>query len=621
MISQFDFIKFAYAKNPDLDLKLLQKAYLFSEEAHKGQKRKSGDPFFSHPLEVARILLQSHLDTKTVITALLHDTIEDTTVTYEDIQENFGTTIADLVDGVTKLNLKEIEHATLQDAKNFHKFMLAFAKDIRVLVVKLADRLHNMRTLSYITDYTKKEKKAKETLEIYVPLAERIGFFKLKDELGSLALRILDLKKYNEIEKKIYTLYKFSGSTIDSIIQSIKIILKDEGIKNFLVSGRLKSTFSVWDKMQRKKISLNHISDVVGFRVIVEDIPACYQVLGVLHQKFAAFANEFKDYISSPKKNNYQSLHTTVNISHKSAKVEIQIRTNEMHQNAEHGIASHWGYKTGRKMHDGTQYEWVRNMLDILKNCENPEKFLEYTKLELFEREIFCFSSSGEIFKLKKGATALDFAYTSHKELAKCTKQVAVNGNVVPLRTPLKNGDTVSITLANNAQPPIALWEKYATISKTKAFIQKYAQNAKTFLYHKGKTIFKDACKNLKLPYEEKKLGKIFKKYRAESTHEFLENIALNKFSLQKIMQDYKKAIQEKEHGKFSCLCKVLLPTKIAMMNLFAVAEEAHMELKYLHVDPKKRHLYWCELQYASQRNLAVLKKLFEKNQFDFCLV
>ncbi|MEX1146769.1 MAG: bifunctional (p)ppGpp synthetase/guanosine-3',5'-bis(diphosphate) 3'-pyrophosphohydrolase [Sphingomonadales bacterium] len=475
MIRQYELVERVRAYDPDVDENLLNRAYVFSMKAHGAQRRASGDPYFSHPLEVAGILTRLQLDGATIATALLHDTIEDTVATYEQIEELFGTDIARLVDGVTKLSRIEMKSDVSQQAENFRKFLLAMSNDIRVLLVKLADRLHNMRTLHHIRKEDKRRRIALETMEIYAPLAARIGMHEVKEELEDLAFAQL----YPEARESIRARLKFldregGGDDIrHRIIHYIKDLLAKHDIRPD-VTGREKTPYSIWRKMEDNNVAFEQLSDIMAFRVIVDDVATCYRVLGIVHGSWQAVPGQFDDYISTPKRNGYQSLHTAV-IGPERQRIEIQIRTRAMHRVAELGVAAHWRYKESKVggTVDGTQYKWLQELLEILEHASSPEEFLEHTKLAMFQDQVFCFTPKGEIIALPKGATPVDFAYAVHTRIGDTCVGSKVNGKPVPLRSELRNGDQVEI-LRSKAQTPSPGWEAFVVTGKARSAIRRF---------------------------------------------------------------------------------------------------------------------------------------------------
>jgi len=472
MLRQYELVERVKSYDPEADEALLNRAYVFSMQMHGSQLRASGDPYFSHPIEVAGILTDLHLDDETIATAILHDTIEDTLTTQEEIKAKFGPSVARLVDGVTKLSKIEAQTENERAAENLRKFLLAMSDDIRVLLVKLADRLHNMRTLHFIADPAKRRRIAKETMDIYAPLAERIGMYEFMNEMQTLAFRELEPDAYSSITKRLTQLHE-GGDQIARIGSGLKLLLSRAGIEAD-VSGREKHPFSIWRKMAERHISFEQLSDVMAFRAIVPDAPACYDALGVIHQRWPMVPGRFKDYVSTPKRNGYRSLHTAVIHSEK-MRIEIQIRSSEMHAQAEYGLASHWTYKQGAKRPD-VPARWIDDLVEILDNADTAEELLEHTRMAMYQDRIFAFTPKGELFQLPKGATPIDFAYAVHSKLGNEAVGAKINGRVVPLRTPIENGDQVQI-LKSKAQEPQPAWLNFVATGKARSAIRRFVRN------------------------------------------------------------------------------------------------------------------------------------------------
>jgi|TARA_Y200000002_G_scaffold348951_1_gene325282 RelA/SpoT family (p)ppGpp synthetase len=459
--------------NSYVDEKIIKNAYKYASEAHKSQKRHSGDPYISHPLAVANILAELKLDGPTITTALLHDTIEDTQATFNEVKKIFGNEIAELVDGVTKISKLESEKKNLTAGDNFRKLILATSKDIRVLLVKLADRLHNMRTISSIGSQEKKERIARETMEIYAPLAERMGMHKVRDELEDKSFAVLNDGARSLITNRVQEIAPSRLKIFNEVIHEIKSILIDNGI-DAKVIGREKTPFSIWRKVNEKRVSLEQITDLIGFRIIAKNIMDCYKSLGVFHGKWSAVPGRFKDYISTPKSNKYQSIHTTI-IGPKKQRVEIQIRTSEMNDYAERGVAAHWLYKKSDNIDKKNSYEysWLSDLVELLESGENPEHYYEYTKLQLYSDQVFCFTPNGAVIRLPKKATPVDFAYAVHTDLGDTCTGCKINGKHSPLQTELINGDHVEI-LSSTKKSPSYHWLSYAKTGKARSAIRRY---------------------------------------------------------------------------------------------------------------------------------------------------
>jgi len=471
MIRQYELVEKVRAYDPQADEDLLNRAYVYAMKMHGSQQRASGAPYFSHPLEVAGLLTQMRLDTASIVTALLHDVVEDTEATLGDIEQMFGADIARLVDGVTKLSRLELQSDQTKQAENFQKLVVAMSEDIRVLLVKLADRLHNMRTLRYVADPAKRRRTAIETMEIYAPLAERIGMQEWKDELEDLAFAEINAEARESITKRLEFLRREGQDVVGRIIDELSQTLTAGGL-NATVSGREKRPRSIWQKMQRKDVAFEQLADIIAFRIIVDNIEQCYTALGVIHAAYRVVPGRFKDYISTPKPNGYRSLHTGV-IGPESQRIEVQIRTREMHEVAEIGVAAHWRYKQGGDPRtDGRQYRWLRDFLDILEHAAGPEDFLEHTKLEMFQDQVFCFTPKGDLIALPQAATPVDFAYAVHSAVGDHCASAKINGRLVPLRSQLRNGDQVEI-ITSRAKSPSPEWERFVVSGKAKARIRR----------------------------------------------------------------------------------------------------------------------------------------------------
>ena len=471
MLRQYELVERVKRYDPQADEAMINRAYVFSVQKHGSQKRASGDPYFSHPIEVAGILTDFNLDDQTIVTALLHDTIEDTLVTYDEIEGAFGKDVARMVDGVTKLSKIEAMSENERAAENLRKFLLAMSDDIRVLLVKLADRLHNMRTLHFIKNEGKRRRIAKETMDIYAPLAERIGMYDFMREMQLLAFRELEPEAYDSITKRLEQLKEGGHDKVDRIGAELQLLLGSRDL-SVTVSGREKHPYSIWKKMQERHISFEQLTDVMAFRVITETTEDCYRALGVIHQTYKMVPGRFKDYISTPKRNGYQSLHTTV-IHQDNARIEVQIRSRDMHHDAELGLAAHWAYKQKREADDDHRAPWLRDLVEILEQSQDADELLEHTRMAMYQDRIFAFSPKGELHQLPKGSTPIDFAYAVHTSLGNQTVGVKVNGRVVPLRTALENGDQVEI-LKSEGQEPQPGWLTFAVTGKARAAIRRF---------------------------------------------------------------------------------------------------------------------------------------------------
>ncbi|MFQ5702505.1 MAG: RelA/SpoT family protein [Gemmatimonadales bacterium] len=435
-----------------LDLPLLERAFEFSATAHRGQKRLSGEDFIHHAIAVAKILVEQHMDSTTIAAALLHDVVEDAEVGLDEIEEQFGEEVADMVDGLTKISNLTFQSAVEEQSENYRKLLLSIARDARVIVVKLADRLHNMRTLEYLPD-ERRQRIALETREIYAPLAHRFGMAEVKAELEDLAFKFLEPDEYEELVSTIRATSAERGEMIGVLREPLEAALRQAGIRNFEITGRAKHLWSIYKKMSRRDRPFEEIYDLMAVRVLVETVPDCYHVLGVIHHKWTPLQERIKDYIASPKSNAYQSLHTTI-FGPGGSLYEIQIRTREMHRTAEYGIAAHWVYKAkGKRDELDDQFIWFRQLLELQQDAHSPEEFLEFLKIDLFQDEIFVFTPKGDVKRLPKGATAIDFAFAVHTEVGLKTQGAKVNGRIAPLHRALKNGDTVAVLTGPNARP------------------------------------------------------------------------------------------------------------------------------------------------------------------------
>ncbi len=481
MLKSEELINKVKEYNKFLNPKTLTKAYKFALNAHKKQKREEGVPYINHPVAVADILSDLKLDSATIATGLLHDTIEDTHATYKTIKEEFGQEVADLVEGVTKISVFEnqaingMSKQKFSKAENFRKLIIATSKDIRVLLVKLADRLHNMRTIKYVKDEHKKIRKAQETMEIYAPLADRMGMNRIRDELEDLSFEVLNNEARNLIKNRLDQIKYNNQINFNSLSEEFTKILNNSNIK-VKIFGREKTPFSIWRKIQKKRTSLEQITDIIGFRVIVDDINTCYKALGIFHSKWNCIPGRFKDYISSPKINKYQSLHTAI-IGPNKRPIEIQLRTMQMHEFAQRGIAAHWKYKSNEKFNSLTwkEYDWLKDLVEIIERNENPEHYFEYTKLQMFQENVFCFTPKGSVIKLPKNATPIDFAYAVHTQVGDTAIGCEINGKDSPLQSVLRNGDVIKILTSKKVSPSLH-WLSSTKTGKARSAIRKYWQ-------------------------------------------------------------------------------------------------------------------------------------------------
>ena len=475
IIRQCELTEKVHAYDPKADTALIDAAYVMAMKAHGAQKRDNGDPYITHPVAVADILAGYRLDTASIITGLLHDVIEDTPVKLAEIEARFGPEIAGLVDGVTKLTRLELQSDRTKQAENFRKLVLAMSRDIRVLLVKLADRLHNMRTLHFVTNEDRRKRIARETMEIYAPLAERIGMDAVKTELQTLAFAQLEPEAFDTIQARLNFLRGQGADVIAEVRNELIHVCKDVGIEQVDVSGREKSPFSIWEKMQRRNVAFEQLSDIMAFRVVVPSKEACYVALGAVHSAYSVISGRFKDYMSTPKSNGYQSVHTGVTLREpRNQKIEVQIRTPDMHDVAENGVAAHWLYKNDdAAASDLKRFRWVQDLLEILENSSAPDEFLENTKLELYGDQVFCFTPKGTLIQLPRGATPVDFAYAVHSQVGDTCVGAKVNGRLLPLRHELQNGDQVEIMTARGGTPS-PQWERFVVTGKARARIRRY---------------------------------------------------------------------------------------------------------------------------------------------------
>ena len=506
MLNSNDLINKIKSYNKFLNPEALTKAYDFAIKAHEKQKRDEGTPYIIHPIAVANILTDLKLDSATIATGLLHDTIEDTHATYKTIEEEFGKEVADLVDGVTKISEFENQAISNSKAENFRKLILATSKDIRVLLVKLADRLHNMRTIKFVIDKDKQIKKSKETMEIYAPLADRMGMNRIRDELEDLAFEILNPEARKLIKDRLDQIKDNNLINYNSVLHEFEEVLKKKNIE-FKIFSREKTPFSIWRKIQKKRTSLEQITDIIGFRIILKDIEKCYKSLGALHSKWNCIPGKFKDYISSPKINNYKSLHTSV-IGPNKRPIEIQLRTNQMHEFAQRGIASHWKYKSSEKFNSLTwkEYDWLADLVEIIDKNENPEDYYEYTKLQMFQENVFCFTPKGSVIKLPKDATPIDFAYAVHTQIGDTAIGSEINGQESPLQSVLRNGDVVKIITSKKVSPSLH-WLTTTKTGKARAAIRRYWQYRENIKPLKKKMY--NTTLWISLPDEPGKLGDV----------------------------------------------------------------------------------------------------------------
>jgi GTP pyrophosphokinase len=525
MMRQFELVERVRAYDPNADEGILNKAYVYAVKMHGSQLRESGDPYFSHPVEVAGILTNYKLDSASIVTALLHDVVEDTAASIDDVERNFGPQVATLVDGVTKLaKIKLASDGTTREAENFRRLVLAMSNDIRVLLVKLADRLHNMRTLHFIKKPEKRQRIALETMEIYAPLAERIGMHEIKDELQDLAFKQLHPEARESILARLEYLREQGGELVPVILDELRRVIGEQGLQA-QVSGREKSPYSIWKKMRDKDVSFEQLADIMAFRILVETLEDCYRALGVIHGHYRMVPDRFKDYISTPKANGYQSIHTAV-MGPRNQRIEVQIRTHGMHEVAERGVAAHWSYKQGsRQPLDGTQYRWLRELIEILEHTSTPDEFLEHTKLAMYQDQVFCFTPKGDVINLPAGSTPVDFAYAVHTDVGNRCAAAKVNGRLVPLRHVLKNGDQVEIS-TTKSQTPSPDWEHFVVSGKARAQIRRFIRMRQREQYQDlGRQMLVKEFGKAGYAFTEKGLDGVLNRFRAPTVEDLCADV------------------------------------------------------------------------------------------------
>jgi GTP pyrophosphokinase len=525
MMRQFELVERVRAYDPNADEAILNRAYVYAMQKHGSQMRASGDPYFSHPVEVAGILTNYKLDSSSIVTALLHDVIEDTDATLDDLSRLFGDEVATLVDGVTKLaKIKLSADGTTREAENFRRLVLAMSNDIRVLLVKLADRLHNMRTLHFIKKPEKRRRIALETMEIYAPLAERIGMHEIKDELQDLAFKQIHPEARDSILARLDYLREQGDELVPKILDELRQVISEGGLQA-QVSGREKSPYSIWSKMQAKEVGFEQLSDIMAFRVLVETLEDCYRALGLIHAGYRMVPERFKDYISTPKANGYQSIHTAV-MGPRNQRIEVQIRTHDMHEVAERGVAAHWSYKQGtRQTLDGSQYRWLRELIEILEHTTNPDEFLEHTKLAMYQDQVFCFTPKGDVINLPAGSTPVDFAYAVHTDVGNHCAGARVNGRLVPLRHVLKNGDQVEIA-TSRTQTPSPDWEHFVVSGKARAQIRRWIRVKQREQYlDLGRQMLVKEFSKAGYSYTDKGLEGVLNRFRAPTVEDLCAEV------------------------------------------------------------------------------------------------
>ncbi|MBL4629041.1 MAG: bifunctional (p)ppGpp synthetase/guanosine-3',5'-bis(diphosphate) 3'-pyrophosphohydrolase [Roseicyclus sp.] len=533
-----DLLDLVRAYNPKLNEALIRDAFAYGREMHAGQTRYSGEPYFTHPVAVAAILTEQQLDDATIVTALLHDTIEDTRSTYSEISERFGEEIAGLIDGVTKLTNLQLSNRESKQAENFRKLFMAMSKDLRVILVKLADRLHNMRTIRHMRP-DKQRQKAQETMDIYAPLAGRMGMHWMREELEDLSFRVMNPEARNSILRRFITLQRETGDAIPKITDDIEAVLDKHGVQAE-VYGRAKKPFSIWRKMQEKKLAFSRLSDIYGFRVITQSEDDCYRVLGAIHQRWKSVPGRFKDYISQPKSNGYRSIHTTVS-GRDGKRVEVQIRTRQMHEVAEAGVAAHWAYRDGVRAKNPFAVDpakWLESLTERFESAEDHDEFLEHVKLEMYSDQVFCFTPKGDVVKLPRGATPIDLAYAIHTRIGHSCVGAKVDGLRVPLWTRLKNGQSVDIITAEG-QSPQSTWIDIATTGRAKAAIRRSLREVDRDRYIKlGRELARVAFEQIDKKATDKALSTAAKALALQDGDEVLARIGSAELSARQVVAE-----------------------------------------------------------------------------------
>jgi RelA/SpoT family (p)ppGpp synthetase len=567
MMRQYDLVERVRSYNPDTDEALLNRAYVYAMVAHGEQTRASGDPYFSHPLEVAAILTDLKLDDATIVAALLHDTIEDTEATRAEIDHVFGHEIGALVEGLTKLKRLELVSREAKQAENLRKLLLAIADDVRVLLIKLADRLHNMRTLEFVPPASRR-RIAEETLDIYAPLAGRMGMQEMREELEDLSFRSLDPEAYDVVMQRLDALADRNRNLIGEIESQLSANLERNGIPA-RVTGRRKRPFSIWTKMERKSVGFEQLSDIFGFRVVMKDVEACYRALGVVHTTWPVVPGRFKDYISTPKQNDYRSIHTTV-IGPGKQRVELQIRTEEMDQIAEIGIAAHAFYKDGvgspteLLKRESNAFAWLRHTIEVLSESANPEEFLEHTKLELFHDQVFCFTPKGKLIALPRQANVIDFAYAVHTDVGNSAVGCKINGKFAPLSSELQNGDEVEVMTSRAQSAPPSAWESLAVTGKARAAIRRATRTAVRDQYAGlGRRIVERLFARAKIEYADDKLKGALPRLARASIDDVMASVGRGEMRASDVARamypDYKEERVGRVGGKKSLAVKLKL--------------------------------------------------------------
>ena len=518
-----ELIELAITYIPKSEVNEISKAIAFSSQAHERQLRKSGEPYINHPIEVAKILTGIKLDVSSIISGLLHDTVEDTTITTKEIKNIFGKEVSDLVDGLTKINKYSLKVKNLKLGENYRKLLLAATKDLRVILIKLADRLHNMQTLSFVDNHHKRISTSLETLDIFAPLAQRLGMREWQDKLEDLSFQFINPEARDSILERLEYLNSKDDNVVDNIRHELKKSFIEENI-DCKIYGRIKSPYSIWNKIKNKDISFEQLSDIMAFRVITKSTRECYRLLGVTHRKYSYIHGRFKDFISSPKVNGYRALHTSV-IGPQNRKIEIQFRSNVMNQIAEFGVAAHWKYKDPKqiKEKDTKEYRWMHELLDLMNTSSSQDELIENSKIKLFEDNIYVFSPKGDVLELPKNATPVDFAYSIHSEIGDKCVASKINGKLQPLKSILKNGDQIEILTSDDSQPS-PLWERFAVTSKVKSQIRKFMRSKKKDEYEIfGKEILMNAFKKENIEFSDSALNNILKSFNCKTNEDIFE--------------------------------------------------------------------------------------------------
>jgi len=533
MLRQYELVERVLSYDPRADEAVLNRAYVYTVQRHGTQKRASGDPYFSHPVEVAGLMTELKLDQETIVTALLHDTVEDTLATIEEIEQYFGPDIARLVDGVTKLSKIETMTENERAAENLRKLFLAMSEDLRVLLVKLADRLHNMRTLHFIRSEEKRRRIARETMDIYAPLAERVGMYEYMREMQLLAFEQLEPDAYATIAGRLAQIRSLEGGQVDAIALKVKQALAETGLK-VEVSGREKHPYSIWKKMEERHVSFEQITDIMAFRVLTESVEDCYRAIGILHTTWQMIPGRFKDYISTPKANGYRSLHTAL-IYENSMRMEVQIRTRDMHRTNEFGLAAHWAYKQGDRP-DG-QVGWLRDLIEIVDASHDADELLEHTRMAIYQDRIFAFTPKGALHQLPKGATPVDFAYAVHTDLGDLAVGAKINGRHVPLRTVLRNGDVVEIIKSRKPAPQQS-WLAFVVTGKARAAIRRAVRARERHeLVVIGRKLFDEIASRLPARIGRKAIGQAVKRLGLVSEEDLMIGIGTAKLDDRMVME------------------------------------------------------------------------------------